>query len=261
MLVDPFTVIAQIVNFALLVWLLSRFLYGPVTRAMEAREARIREELEAARRLKAEAEAEGERYRALLATVDQEREARLAELRAEIDALRQEQVRAVRAEIQELRERWNRALEQERDAFLRELRLQMGQGSVQVIRNALAALADDDLEARLVQRFVQRLREIDETDRQRLANAAREDDGAFLLRTSFPLTEADRDAITRALAETVDPGAAPRFVTDPELLAGVELRAGGVKLSWTLDDYLQTLEEGLREAFGETVEVRPGGER
>ena len=69
MLIDPFVVIAQLVNFAILVWLLKRFLYGPITRVMAAREERIRAETEEAHRLHVAATAEGEQYRALLAHV------------------------------------------------------------------------------------------------------------------------------------------------------------------------------------------------
>ena len=41
MLVDWFTVAAQVVNFVILVWLLKRFLYQPILHAIDAREQRI----------------------------------------------------------------------------------------------------------------------------------------------------------------------------------------------------------------------------
>ncbi len=41
MLIDWFTVVAQIVNFLVLVWLLKRFLYKPILNAIDAREKRI----------------------------------------------------------------------------------------------------------------------------------------------------------------------------------------------------------------------------
>ena len=38
MLVDWFTVLAQVINFFVLVWLLKRFLFKPIVSAMDARE-------------------------------------------------------------------------------------------------------------------------------------------------------------------------------------------------------------------------------
>jgi F-type H+-transporting ATPase subunit b len=48
MQIDWLTVIAQIVNFLILVWLLKRFLYHPVITAMDRREQRIAERLQLA---------------------------------------------------------------------------------------------------------------------------------------------------------------------------------------------------------------------
>ena len=56
MLIDWFTVGAQIVNFLILVWLLKRFLYKPILDAIDAREKRIAAELADADTKKAEAE-------------------------------------------------------------------------------------------------------------------------------------------------------------------------------------------------------------
>ena len=45
MLIDWFTVGAQALNFAILVWLLKRFLYKPILNAIDARESRIAAQL------------------------------------------------------------------------------------------------------------------------------------------------------------------------------------------------------------------------
>ena len=49
MLIDWFTVVAQIVNFLILVALLKRFLYGPLIRAIDARENGIAAQIAAGR--------------------------------------------------------------------------------------------------------------------------------------------------------------------------------------------------------------------
>ena len=58
MLINWFTVAAQIVNFLILAVLLKRFLYGPIVRAMAAREERIASEMAAAAQKRREAEQE-----------------------------------------------------------------------------------------------------------------------------------------------------------------------------------------------------------
>ncbi len=58
MLIDWFTVAAQVINFLVLVWLLKRFLYQPIIDAIDAREKRIAAELADADAKKAEARQE-----------------------------------------------------------------------------------------------------------------------------------------------------------------------------------------------------------
>jgi F-type H+-transporting ATPase subunit b len=50
MLIDWFTVVAQVLNFLILVWLLKRFLYRPILNAIDVREKRIAAEVADARR-------------------------------------------------------------------------------------------------------------------------------------------------------------------------------------------------------------------
>ena len=45
MLIDWFTVGAQVLNFLILIWLLKRFLYKPILHAIDEREERIATEL------------------------------------------------------------------------------------------------------------------------------------------------------------------------------------------------------------------------
>ena len=61
MQIDWLTVAAQIVNFLVLVWLLQRFLYRPITEAMARREDRIATRLAEAKDARAKVEAEAER--------------------------------------------------------------------------------------------------------------------------------------------------------------------------------------------------------
>ncbi len=55
MLIDWFTVVAQAINFLILVWLLKRFLFKPILHAIDEREKGIANQLAQAEAMKAEA--------------------------------------------------------------------------------------------------------------------------------------------------------------------------------------------------------------
>ena len=153
MLIDWFTVAAQALNFVVLVWLLRRFLYGPITRAMEQRQRGIDEQIAAADRLRAEAAAEGERLRTERERFDAEREARERALREELEEQRRAALASARAEADGLRDRWRAAVQRERDGFLQELRQQAGG---QIIDVSLWTIAEAVYQRRRIRRRVTR---------------------------------------------------------------------------------------------------------
>src|SRR5271170_3549593 len=88
MLIDWFTVGAQALNFAVLVWLLKRFLYKPILDAVDAREARITAELADADAKKAEAQKERSEFEHKNQQFDQQRAALLSKATEEAKAER-----------------------------------------------------------------------------------------------------------------------------------------------------------------------------
>jgi F-type H+-transporting ATPase subunit b len=254
MLIDWFTVAAQAVNFLVLVWLLRRFLYGPITRAMTERQRGIDEQLAAAERLHADAAAEGERLREETTRFAAERDERSRRMREELDDTRREQLALVRADVDELRTRWRGAVVREREGFLLELRQRTGERIVDIARRALRDLADESLEAQVIGRFLARLREVDEEQRNLLVSSAEADGGLLHLRTAFEVPGELRTQLLAAVDATVGPGLDLRFEVVPTLLCGVELRAGGHALAWTFDEYVETLDAALAEALGKEWE-------
>ena len=85
MLIDWFTVAAQVVNFLILVWLLKRFLYKPILRALDAREQQIALTLADADAKKAEAQQERDEFRKKNEAFDQQRAPRVV---ADVDERR-----------------------------------------------------------------------------------------------------------------------------------------------------------------------------
>jgi F-type H+-transporting ATPase subunit b len=250
-LIDWFTVAAQAVNFVVLVWLLRRFLYGPITRAMEERQRGIDEEIEAAHRLRAEAAAEGDRLRTEQERFEAEREARERDLREELDEDRRAALAAARDEADQLRERWRAAVQREREGFLQELRQQAGGQIIEVSRAALRDLADEHLEARVVDRFLVRLDGLDHEQRRTLEGAADGQDGSVEVRTAFEVPPALQERIADTVRGHLEHEHRVVFTVDPRLLCGIELRVGGYALAWSLEDHLDELEAVLAEALGE----------
>jgi F-type H+-transporting ATPase subunit b len=231
MLIDWFTVAAQLLNFLVLVWLMKRYLYGPVLAAIDAREKSVAAtltdaatRLQAAQVLDAQAVAKNTAFdgqRAVLLadavrTAAEQNAALLEQGKVQDSALRAQAAASLGAEQERVSM-----------AFARQVR---GEVMAQV-RQALANLGDATLEDAMVHAF---LRKLDAPARARLAGAPVE------VRSAFPLGPQQQAALEAELAA----GGARlpvTFTCAPELVCGIELRLPGWSLAWNVDEYVQRL--------------------
>lgn len=248
MLIDWFTVGAQTLNFLVLVWLLKRFLYKPITDAIDAREQRIAAELADAAQKQATALKERDTFREKNSTFDQQRDAMLRTAKEEAAAQRQHLLDDARQEAQTLRTKRLDALARE----LRDMQSSLVQRSRQevmaIAQKVLADLAGASLEERLVQVFIDRLRALDSAAQSELARALHTDPCVVQVRSAFALSPTQREAISQALGTVFSGPVSITFDVAPDLVGGIALTANGWKLAWNIADYLESLGARLAAA-------------
>lgn len=246
MLIDWFTVGAQTLNFVILVWLMKHFLYQPVLSAIDQREQRIAAELADADAKKAEAQQTHDEFQQKNAVFDQQRaqllrqttdqanaelQRLLVEAKKTADDLRNQRMETLHKEVQSLNTQFSHKIQQEVFA---------------ITRKVLADLADADLEERLAAVFTRHLAEMDVPSRQGLGEALKTVKDSAILRCAFDLPAEQRAVIQNALNESFAADIVIRFETVPDLIGGIELSANGWKLAWSMNNYLNTLENLLR---------------
>jgi F-type H+-transporting ATPase subunit b len=249
--IDWFTLLAQVVNFLVLVWLLKRFLYGRILSAMAEREARIVSRLEEAAQQRAAAEQEAERYRTLNQELAARREQELVRGREEAELFRLQRTEEARAEVARLQEQWLEALHQEQQDLLRGLRERIGQEVVAIARRALRDLAGAELEQQVLKVFLEQVRQLDPAERQAIVEAIHTSDREVEIRSVFGLGPEAEEHVRHVLREQLGDGVIVRFETVPALGCGIELRAHAHRLAWNLDAYLEALEDSLFQQLEE----------
>lgn len=250
MLIDWFTVVAQVANFLILMWLLKRFLYKPILRAIDGREAHIAETLRQAEEQKKAAESEHAVLRSRNEALDIERVHLLAQAQEDAKAAGRLLMDKERQAAEDSREQWRSSLAAERRRFGDEVSRRVRDEVFVILRRAFAELADSSLEERMVEVFDNRLRGSKNPLDDMLDAASGAAAGAprsFLIRSAFPLSESQQETLRKTLADTHARAVDVRFQTEPNLIGGVELVEGGRKLAWTLDNYLGELESTVAD--------------
>ncbi len=251
MLINWFTIGAQALNFLVLIWLLRRFLYKPILRAIDAREKRIAEELGAAEASKGEAQKERDEFREKNEDFDRERAELWTRTTDEARAERQRLLAEAREAAEAVRVRQQGTLRNEARSLSQAIRGRTQQEVFAITRKALADLATTTLEERLGDVLTRRLRELDGQAKADLAGALKGLSEPVLVRSAFELPGEQRAAIEDALKEICSTEVHLRFEVAPDLISGIELTTNGQKVAWSIADYLGSLEKGVAELLGE----------
>lgn len=250
--IDSFTFVAEILNFALLVYLLKRFLYGPVVQAMDERQASIAATERAAVEARSAASLEAEALRLERGTLEARRDEMLAAARQEADERRKALLDEARAEAEAERARWNDVLRDERVGLMRELRERAAAFALAATRKVLEDLAGEDLDVHIARHVARRFAGLGPEARGEIGAALGA--GPVVVRSASPLPEEAREAVARALSELLAQGAQLRFEVSPALTAGIEIGGAGAKVAWSVADYLRDVEE----AIGPTLAAEGG---
>ena len=247
MQIDWVTVSAQIINFLVLVYLLKRFLYAPIVNAMDKRQQAIAASLADAQHKADNAVLEAERYRQLTEALEKEKETLLNQAREEVAGQRQQLLEQARHEVAEVRDKWLAEVERDKDSYRKSVRQALAHQVCDVSRQVLDQLADVELEERMIRVFVRKLYALGAEEKTQLLIAART--AGVEISSAFPISAAQQAELRGAIETVLGERGAITFVTGPEPVCGLALRAQGFKVVWSVNDYLLGIEDGLSGAL------------
>jgi len=230
---DWWTLGLQTVNFAILVWLLHRFLYQPVLRMIDARKADIQGQYDDASAAEDKAKAHLADIEAQRAQIEAERTAALKAATAQAQdiaaALRKEAER----EAQALLDGARKTLASERDHALKETRRVALDLGAEFAKRLLAQVPMELRAEAWIERIEQYSDALPETERDALTKQLAADN-ALTIVTATPLPAAAADAWRDHLRCRLGKTIAVAFKIDPQLIAGVELHFPNavLRFSW-----------------------------
>jgi F-type H+-transporting ATPase subunit b len=242
MLIDWFTVIAQIINFLILVWLLKRFLYKPILEAVNEREKKIADELNDAEMKKADAQKEKNEFQQKNNEFDIQRSDLLNKAKEEAKDERKKLLEQARKDAEALRSKFQESLQNEQQQLNDELIQRTQKQVIEVSRKLLSDIADSTLEENIVSVFLKKITSLSADEKNNLSKALGTS-GKIIIQSTFPLTGEIKNRIIDALKKINGSAGDVLFEADAKQIGGIELIAAGYKLSWSIADYLDLIEK------------------
>lgn len=257
---DWFTVAAQIVNFLILVALLKYFLYGRIVDAMRRREQAVADRWNEAEEREQELQQELDAARQKSRDLDQQREQMMEDVRDEVEDYREELTDKARHEAEDARSRWQESLQEETEAFLKDLRKRSTEQILAVVHKVLSDLSDAELEERIVHSFLGQLDELSRDEHEKIRSSLVSSGSQAVIQTVFEHRDELKDQLNSKLKDRFGEKLEVRYEHSGDLICGIALQTDSHKIAWNLGDYLHHLEDEIRQALEEETSERRAAE-
>jgi F-type H+-transporting ATPase subunit b len=249
MQINWFTVIAQVINFLILVWLLKRFLYKPVLDAIDQREKKIVSQLHDADAKEKKAIKEQDEYAKKNDMFEKGKKELMDKAIAETNEERQKLLEAARNDATVLRDKLDKSLKEMQENMNRDIVQKTQEEVFAIARKTLTDLASIDLEEQMTTIFIKRLNDLKSEEKKQFIDAFKKGSNSILIQCAFDLPQKQQSEIKTVVHKILDTETAFQFNTAPKIISGIELSSNGYKLSWSITEYLSLLQKDISETL------------
>lgn len=249
--VNWFTVIAQIINFVVLVWLMKKYLYKPILQAVDEREKKIAAELADAKSKMAEAKKEQDEFQKKNEAFDLNLAKITDEAKANAETERLQLLDAAKKEAAVVKQKLEEASRELQETMSDQLAQRTQQKVLSITQKALSELASASLEEQSVEVFISKIKGITGKEKKQFIDAFHSDSSPVSVKSAFDLSDKNQKSIQSAITGVLGDESKYEFKTDPTMIGGVELATNGYKLSWSFSAYINSLEKSFASITNE----------
>jgi F-type H+-transporting ATPase subunit b len=245
--INWFQIVAQMVNFFILLFLLNKLFYKPVGAAMQARQELLASQQADAEQMKIKAEEQAAELSSKLSQIEETKAGILAKTREEAREQYEQLMEKYRGEADARGTELHKQFERDQETFLREVRFTIGEAAVRLASTILKSLSGEDLERRVFDLFVKRIGEITPADLD--GESPGSEDQATVVSHAALLPD-EREELEDSLAKAL--GYLPRlsYQVDEGLGLGYELSFATLLVQKNMARYLEEVSRELREELG-----------
>lgn len=240
MSIDWWTLGLQAINALALIWILSRYLFGPVSALISERRSAATAEMDRAAEAVIAAEQAKRSAEAERSAFANQRAGLLAGAQAEAEAYKTSLIEQAEAETAHLRAETTAVLQDMRRDARQEIGQEATSLAVQIARKLVTRLPSELVIAPFVTGLSQSLADLPATTRDRIAAG-----GAIAIKAPRPLTPEEDAALCASLAEALGRDVTVEIKVDPTLIAGLELDADTATVRNHLSADLEQIKQEL----------------
>lgn len=242
--INWFEIIAQMINFFILLFLLQKLLYKPVIKVMDDRQQRLRDTREKAEAKMKKADELIETYNQQLAVLENGKDKQLEMAKQEAQEKKEALLASYREEAEQKRHDYLKEVEEEQERFNQDLGAALGHNAVKIAEHILGSFSEEKLSEKVFDSFLKKVEAIDE-DTLREDIESKEE--RIILISSEALTEKQQEALEQVLKEKVGTYKEMVYEVDQALIQGYELKLETLTVHTNVRKYLEEAEKNVRQ--------------
>lgn len=250
------TVFFQLINFLVIVWVLKRYLFTPVLSAMEKREQVIQSRLKEAEKARQLAIDEKKKLGVKIAEVEKSKGEVISEVLQKSEKEQALMISNLNNEIQAKKVAFDKRLVEEREALRSSIKEIAGSVIVNTVSLALTDLANEKIQAVILDNFVAKL-ESGKVEKSTLLKDFYNKSKHIEVNTSFLLEKAEETKIKKALSLLIGKDVnSIDFKLDESILCGIEVVCDSLLISFGIDTYIKALKTNLDNAIANLTKTQ-----
>ena len=216
------TILLQMANFFILVFILYRFLFKPLQNTMKKREDAINSALDEAEQAKKDAEVQRKLYEEKTNNIDAEIAARKNEARIVIEQTRQQMLHEVQSQVDQVKAQTEETLSKLRAEAIQQHQEEIGNLVSDYAKGVMKDIMNPQIQAEFQEEFLSQIKGIDLTEFVETTNPGEVQYIKAIM--ASPPTEDFQERLAAILHQQIKRNYNLTFEVDPELIAGGILR-------------------------------------
>lgn len=245
---ELYTIIAQLINFSVLLFILNKFLYKPVLKTMDKRREDIKNKIEETQNKLEESDKLKEEYFNKLQEVEKENITLRKQALEDIKKFKDSELQKVKEDISLKKDKFNDYLDLEQKSLIENFNENLSDLFVEYSNNILQVLANSTLQGEIVNNFMQKINDLTDEKVESVNKLNVED---IYISSNDELTDKQKDFIKDSLVKKGFKFKDIQYTVDKKLILGIELKAKSYVLSWDVreltNNFISTIDNKIND--------------
>ena len=241
--IDLFTFFVQIINFLVLLFILNRVLIKPLMTSVENRRKNIIKQNEDIALKQDELNNEIRLYESKISDFENFKVQEKRKIESELQEQKNLKIIEIQNEVKEKRKILLNKLVSERDLIINDIVESVCLNLSDLLKKIFIDLADEDLESKIVKKFVFRLKNAEQSELDRIKNLDK--DEKITISSNFGLSIDNKEAIINFLKEQgIDNNVI--FLQENNIILGVKMMVGNIVINSNIQDIIEQFNSELK---------------